>query len=147
MTEFSIAGFGPPEQCSKIARTLASMVEADSIRESHALEIEQPVTALVVFPDETLRGNVRCTSVQCGCIDALLKKRHKSLVDNVTQAENTICQLLLVANSMLEPANVDPTISQFLQMALLAMGHVTCERGNLTATLLAAHHQVWLAQA
>lgn len=36
VTEFSIAltGSGPPEQCSKIARTLASMVEADSIRES-----------------------------------------------------------------------------------------------------------------
>ncbi|KAK3562325.1 hypothetical protein QTP86_033390 [Hemibagrus guttatus] len=32
-------------------------------------------------------------------------------------------------------------------MALLAMGHVTRELGNLTAMLLAARRQVWLAQA
>ncbi|RXN09851.1 verrucotoxin subunit beta-like protein [Labeo rohita] len=82
----------PPKRCSKIARTLSSMAEADSIGMGHAPEIEQPVAALVVSPDKALRGN-------------------------------------------------------FLQMALLAMGHVTRELGNLTAMLLAARRQVWLAQA
>lgn len=85
----------------------------------------------MVSPDEALRGNVRCPSVQSGCTDALLKKAYESLV-NVTQTENTICDLLL---AMLETTNVDPSISQFLQTALLAKGHVTRERGNLTATL------------
>lgn len=107
------------------------MAEADSIRVSRAPEIEQPVTALVVSPDEALRGNVRCPSVQCGRTDALLKKAYESLA-YVTWTENTICELLL---AMLETTNVDPSISQFLQTVLLAKGHVTRERGNLTATL------------
>ncbi|KAL1268254.1 hypothetical protein QQF64_033617 [Cirrhinus molitorella] len=143
VTEFSnaLTGSGPPKQCSKIARTLASMAEANSIGMGRALEIEQPVAALVVSPDEPLRGNVRCPSAQCGRIDSLLKKAYES-VAYITRTENTICQLLLAASSTLEPAKVDPSFSQFLQTALLAMGHVTRELGNLTA-----RRQVWLAQA
>ncbi|KAI7790197.1 hypothetical protein IRJ41_004552 [Triplophysa rosa] len=49
--------------------------------------------------------------------------------------------------SMLESASVDPSVSQFLQNALLAIGHVTRELGALTATLLAGRRHVWLAQA
>ncbi|KAK3573779.1 hypothetical protein QTP86_032950 [Hemibagrus guttatus] len=45
-------GSGPPKRCSKIARTLATMAEADSIGMGRAPEIEQPVAALVVSPDE-----------------------------------------------------------------------------------------------
>ncbi|RXN04552.1 extracellular calcium-sensing receptor-like protein [Labeo rohita] len=148
VAEFSnaLTGAGPPKRRSKIARTLASMAEADSIGMGRAPEIEQPVAALVVSPDEALRGNVRCPSAQCGRTDTLLKKAYES-VAYVTRTENTICQLLLAATSTLEPANVDSSISQFLQTALLAMGHVTRELGNLTATLLAARRQVWLAQA
>lgn len=56
VTEFSnaLSGSGPHKRYSKIARTLASMTEADSIGVSHAPEIEQPAAALVVSPDEAL---------------------------------------------------------------------------------------------
>ncbi|KAG7314469.1 hypothetical protein KOW79_021772 [Hemibagrus wyckioides] len=141
-----VKGSGLPKWHSKIARTLATMAEADSIGMGRAPEIEQPVAALVVSPDEALRGNVRCPSAQCGRTDSLLKKAYES-VAYIARTENKICQLLLAATSTLEPANVDPSISQFLQTALLAMGHVTRELGNLTATLLAARRQVCLAQA
>ncbi|XDV14899.1 hypothetical protein PO909_015069 [Leuciscus waleckii] len=97
------------ERRSKIARTQASMAEADSIGVGRAPEIEQPVAALVVSSDEALRGNVRCPSAQCGCTDSLLKKAYES-VAYITRAENTICQLLLAATSTLEPANADPSI-------------------------------------
>lgn len=148
VAEFSnaLTGSGPPKRRSKIARTLASMAEADAIGVGRAPEIEQPVAALVVSPDEALRGNVRCPSAQCGRTDSLLKKAYES-VAYITRAENTICQLLLAATSTLEPANADPSVAQFLQTALLTTGLVTRELGSLTATLLAARRQVWLAQA
>lgn len=139
----SLTGSSTPKRQSKAARTLASMVEADSIEVGRAPEIEQPVTALVVSLDEALRGNVHCPSTRCDRTDLLLKKAYESTV-YITRAENTICQLLLATISTLESANVD---RQFLQTALLAMGHVTCELGTLTATLLTACRQVWLAQA
>lgn len=47
----------------------------------------------------------------------------------------------------LESAKFDPSVSRFLQMALLTMGHVTCKLGILSTTLLAGRHQVWFAQA
>ncbi|KAI7809318.1 putative disrupted in schizophrenia 1 protein-like [Triplophysa rosa] len=97
-------------------------------------EVEQPVAALVVSTDEALRGNVRCPSAQCGRTDSLLKKAYDSTA-YITRTENTICQLLLATTSSLESADVDPSISQFLQTALMAMGHVTRELGALTATL------------
>ncbi len=147
VTEFSSAlSSNVPRRRSKSARTLASMAEADSIGVGRAPEIEQPVAALVVSPDEALRGNVRCPSAQCGRTDTLLKKAYES-VAYITRAENTICQLLLACNATLESANVDPAVPQFLQTALLTMGHVTCELGTLSATLLTARRQVWLAQA
>ncbi len=61
----------------------------------------------------------------------------------ITRAENTVCQLLLACNTTLESSSVDRSVPQFLQTALLAMGHVTCELGTLPATLLAAQCQVW----
>ncbi len=50
VTEFSnaLTGAGVPKWRSRTARTLASMVNADTIGASHAPEIEQPVAALVV---------------------------------------------------------------------------------------------------
>ncbi len=64
MAEFSNALKGPgmAKRQSKTARTLASMAEAESIGVRSVPEIEQPVAALVVSPDEALQGNVRCTS-------------------------------------------------------------------------------------
>lgn len=64
MAEFSNALKGPgmAKRRSKTARTLASMAEAESIGVRSVPEIEQPVAALVVSPDEALQGNVRCTS-------------------------------------------------------------------------------------
>ncbi|KAL0150342.1 hypothetical protein M9458_054344, partial [Cirrhinus mrigala] len=125
VAEFSntVTGSGPKWR-SKIAQTLAYMAEADSIGMGHAPEIEQPVAALVVSPEEALGGTC-----------------------HIPRTESTFCQLLLAATSALEPTNVDSSISQFLQTALLAMGHMTRELGNLTSTLLAARCQVWLAQA
>lgn len=148
VAEFSnaLTGSNVSRRRSKTARTLASMAEADSIGVGHAPEIEQPVAALVVSPDEALRGNVRCPSAQCGRTDTLLKKAYES-VAYITRAENTICQLLLACNTTLESSNVDPSILQFLRTAMLSMGHVTRELGTLSATLLTARRQVWLAQA
>ena len=82
---------------------------------------------------------------QCGRTDTFLKKAYES-VAYITRAENTICQLLLACNNT-ESASVDASASQFLQTALLTMGHVTRELGTLSATLLTARCQVWLAQA
>ncbi len=148
VTEFSSAltSSNAPRRRSKSARTLDSMAEANSIGVARAPEIEQPVAALVVSPDEALRGNVHCPSAQCGRTDTFLKKAYES-VAYITRAENTICQLLLASNATLESANVDPSVPQFLQTALLTMGHVTRELGTLSATLLTARRQVWLAQA
>lgn len=67
----------------------------------------------------------------------LVKKAYES-VAYISCAENTICQLLFTATITLELANVNPSILQFLQTALLAMGHVTHKLVSLTATLLAA---------
>ncbi|KAI7807853.1 hypothetical protein IRJ41_011482 [Triplophysa rosa] len=106
----------------KTARILASMAEADSIGVGRTPEVEQPVAALVVSTDEALRGNVRCPSAQCGRTDSLLKKAYDSTA-YITRTENTICQLLLATTSSLESADVDPSVSQFLQTALMAMGH------------------------
>lgn len=44
---------------SKTAHTLASVAEAESIGVWSVPEVEQPVAALVVSPDEALRGNVQ----------------------------------------------------------------------------------------
>ncbi|KAL0168467.1 hypothetical protein M9458_036689, partial [Cirrhinus mrigala] len=52
-----------------------------------APEIEQPVAALVVSPDEALWENVQCPSAQCGHTDTLLKKALES-VAYVTRTEN-----------------------------------------------------------
>ncbi|RXN23733.1 extracellular calcium-sensing receptor-like protein [Labeo rohita] len=142
----ALTGSNVPKRRSKTARTPASMAEADSIGVGRAPEIEQPVAALVVSPDEALRGNVCCPSAQCGRTDTLLKKAYES-VAYITRAENTICQLLLACNTTLESANVDSSAAQFLQTALLTLGHVTRELGTLSATLLTARRQVWLAQA
>ncbi|KAK2914371.1 hypothetical protein Q8A67_002770 [Cirrhinus molitorella] len=47
---------GPPKRRSKIARTLASMAEADSSGMGRAPEIEQPVAAMVVSPNQLPGG-------------------------------------------------------------------------------------------
>lgn len=111
-----------------------------------APEIEQPVAALVVSPNEALRGNIRCLSAQCGCIETLLMKAYES-VSYITRTENTFCQLLLACNTTLGPSNLDPSVPHFPQTALLAVSHVDCELGTLSATLLTAQCQVWFAQA
>ncbi|KAI7813915.1 hypothetical protein IRJ41_004328 [Triplophysa rosa] len=148
VAEFSnaLTASGANRRRPKTARILASMAEADFIGVGRTPEVEQPVAALVVSTDEALRGNVRCPSAQCGRTDSLLKKAYDSTA-YITRTENTICQLLLTTTSSLESADVDPSVSQFLQTAIMAMGHVTRELGALTATLLAARRQVWLAQA
>lgn len=148
VAEFSNAlkGAGVPKRRSRTACTLASMADEDTIGLGRAPEIEQPFAALVVSLDEALRANFRCPSVQCSRTDSLLKKVYESTA-YITRAENTLCQLLLATTSTLESANVDSSFSQFLQTALLTMGHVTRELGTLTATLLAARCQVWIAQA
>lgn len=48
-----------PKRRSKTASPLASIAEGESIGEGQVPEIEQPVAALVLSPDEELRGNVR----------------------------------------------------------------------------------------
>lgn len=48
----SLIGSSTPKRQSKTTRTLASMADADSIGVGRAPEIEQPVAALVVSPDE-----------------------------------------------------------------------------------------------
>ncbi len=75
VAEFSnaLTGAGVPKRRSRTARSLASMVDAYTIGAVHAPKIEQPVAALVVSPDEALRGNVRCPSVQCSRTDSLKK--------------------------------------------------------------------------
>ncbi|KAL1279564.1 hypothetical protein QQF64_026237 [Cirrhinus molitorella] len=70
----ALTGSSVSKRRSKTAHTFASMAEADFIGVGRAPEIEQPVAALVVSPDEAVRGNVRCPSAQCGRTDTLLKK-------------------------------------------------------------------------
>ncbi|KAI7792751.1 hypothetical protein IRJ41_019137 [Triplophysa rosa] len=126
VAEFSnaLTGSGAFKRHPKTARILASMAEADYIGFGRTPEVEQPVAALVVSTDEALRGNVRCPSAQCDCTDSLLKKAFDSTA-YITWTKNTICQLLLATTSTLESANVDPSVSQFLQTALLG-----CRRGS-----------------
>lgn len=123
------------------------MAEAESIGVGLPPEIEQPVAALVVSPDEALRGNICCLSAQCGRTETLSMKAYES-VAYITRAENTICQLLLACNTLpVGPSNVDPSVPHFPQTALMVMSHVDCELGTLPVTLLTAQCQVWFAQA
>lgn len=122
------------------------MAEAESIGVRSVPEVNQPNASLMVSPDEALWGNVRCPGAQYGHTDSFLKKAYESAA-YITRAENTVCKLILAASDFLESAEVDPSVPQFLQTALLAMGHVTQELGSLTAMLLTALQQVWLARA
>ncbi len=65
------------------------MADAYTIGAVRAPKTEQPVAALVVSPDEALRGNVRCPSVHCSRTDSLLKKVYESTA-YITRAEKTL---------------------------------------------------------
>ncbi|KAK3522216.1 hypothetical protein QTP70_032802, partial [Hemibagrus guttatus] len=69
---------GPLKRHSKIARTLATMAEANSIGMGRALEIEQPVAALVVSPGEPLKAG--------GKEERLLRSRFSWVCQLITES-------------------------------------------------------------
>ncbi len=74
----SLIGSSTPKRQSKTARTLASMADADSIGVGRAPEIEQPVAALVVSPDEACEA-MCIAPVLSAVTQTCYSKRHMSL--------------------------------------------------------------------
>lgn len=85
------------------------MAEADTIGVGRSPEIEQPVAAFVVSPDEALRGNVRCPSTQlytviCAvyCIYNPCGEHNMSITPQVPASNPQITHLVSSSTSIIE---------------------------------------------
>lgn len=130
-----------PRDC----RVLAAMQDAPVYGLQNMPNIEPPVAALVLSPNEALRPDARCPRAQCRVTDDLIVRSYDTAA-RMGRIGNSMSHLMLALTETLQ--GTDQTSSQELgDASLQALAYMTRELGRLMSYLTLARRQIWLAQS
>ncbi|XP_073732565.1 uncharacterized protein [Misgurnus anguillicaudatus] len=130
-----------PRDC----RVLAAMQDAPTYGLQNMPNIEPPVAALVLSPNEALRPDARCPRAQCRVTDDLIVRSY-DMAARMGHIGNSMSHLMLALTETLQ--GTDQTSSQELcDTSLQALAYMTRELGRLMSYLTLARRQIWLAQS
>lgn len=127
-------------------RTLADMLDPETVGLLHMPVVDTQIAALVLPPDEAVKPDPKCPSAQCKITDDYICRAYASAA-RAARFGNTLSHFLTLITTSVQETGSDDLASDACDAALHTFAYLTKALGDVLATLVHTRRHVWLAQS